>query len=86
MCDPHTVGAVFTHLAEEEQEQACDWNHMQGRQVIRVIGYTQSAELLTQQPHTHRQISVALIADRIDTPHAAFRSIINLAESTLLVH
>lgn len=42
------AGAVFTHLAEEEQGQACDWNHMQGRQVMRVISHTAAAELVSQ--------------------------------------
>ena len=47
-CDPPPVGVVFTHLAEEEQGQACDWNHMQGRQVMRVISHTAAAELVIQ--------------------------------------
>lgn len=38
----------FTHLPEEEQGQACDWNHMQGRQVMRVISHTAAAELVIQ--------------------------------------
>lgn len=41
------VGAVFTHLGEEEQGQACDWDHMQGKQVMRVISHT-GAELVIQ--------------------------------------
>lgn len=47
-CDPPPVGVVFTHLAEEEQGQACDWNHMQGRQVMRVISHTVAVELVIQ--------------------------------------
>lgn len=33
-------GLFFTHLAEEEQGPACDWDHMQGRQVTGVISHT----------------------------------------------
>ncbi len=47
-CDLPALGVVFTHLAEEEQGHACDWNHMQGRQVIRVISHTAAAELVIQ--------------------------------------
>lgn len=46
--DPPSAGAVFAHLAEGEQGQACDWNHMQGRQVMRVISHTVGAELVIQ--------------------------------------
>lgn len=46
-CDPRTLGAVYAHLAEEEQGHACDWDHMQGRQVMRVISHT-AAELVIQ--------------------------------------
>lgn len=67
MCDGHTVGAVITHLAEEEQGRASDWNHMQGRQVTSVV-------TLSQQPEARWQISVALIADRRDTLRDAFRA------------
>lgn len=42
------VGVVFTHLEQEEQGQACDWNHMQRRQVMRVISHTAAAELVIQ--------------------------------------
>lgn len=47
-CDAHAVGAVFAHLAEEEQGPACDWDHMQQRQVMRVIGHTATAQLVIQ--------------------------------------
>ena len=47
-CDPPPVGVVFTHLAEEEQGQACDWNHMCWRQVMRVISHTAAAERVIQ--------------------------------------
>lgn len=47
-CDPPSAGAVFAHLAEGEQGRACDWNHMQRRQVMGVIGHTVAAELVIQ--------------------------------------
>lgn len=79
-CDPRTLGAVFTHLAEEEQGQACDWNHMQGRQVMRVISHTAAAEL-SKQPEAHWRLSVVSTADMIVTCRAAFGSITGLIES-----
>lgn len=47
-CDAHALGAVFAHLAEEEQGPACDWDHMQQGQVMRVIGHTATAQLVIQ--------------------------------------